>query len=88
MLFDVERKAELARHFFQAVPDYFISNNISALLENQASSLFSVASPGQLLTNGSPYPLSDLHALLVLASYLILFIGLSWWITVRRDVTN
>ncbi len=75
-------------HLWGAVPDYFISNNISTLLQNQGTSLFGLVLPGQVLTSGSAYPLSDLHALLVLVGYLILFIGLSWWITVRRDVTN
>ena len=64
--------------FLKAIPDYFIGNNIGALLQNQSHYL----SQGQVST------LSDLHALLVIAAYLILFIGLSWWISERRDVTN
>jgi ABC-type transport system involved in multi-copper enzyme maturation permease subunit len=71
----------------RAIPDYFIGNNISALQQNQELVLF----PGsivQLAAQANPRPLSDIHALLVLAGYLILFIGLAWWVNVRRDVTN
>lgn len=62
----------------KAVPDYFISNNVEALLQNQS----------QYLQEGQPSRLSDLHALLVLIGYLAIFIGLSWWVNKRRDVTN
>jgi ABC-type transport system involved in multi-copper enzyme maturation permease subunit len=65
--------------FLRAVPDYFIGNNISALLQNQASNIYGTATPSQL---------SDLHAVLVLAGYLVIFIGLAWWITRGRDITN
>jgi ABC-type transport system involved in multi-copper enzyme maturation permease subunit len=64
--------------FFVGVPDYLISNNIGALLQNQ--SLF--------LTHDQPAGISNLHALLVLAMYLFMFFSLSWWIMERRDVTN
>jgi ABC-type transport system involved in multi-copper enzyme maturation permease subunit len=65
-------------NFLKAIPDYFISNNTGALLQNQA----------QYVIGGSSSSLSDLHALAVLLVYLIAFIGLSWWINERRDVTN
>jgi ABC-type transport system involved in multi-copper enzyme maturation permease subunit len=74
-------------NLFRAIPDYFIGNNISALQQNQEVVLF----PGsivQLAAQANPRPLSDIHALLVLAGYLILFIGLAWWVNERRDVTN
>jgi len=58
--------------FLGAIPDYFISNNIKALLQN---------------LNGSAL-LSNTHALFVLAGYLIACIGLSCWLTVQRDVTH
>jgi ABC-type transport system involved in multi-copper enzyme maturation permease subunit len=61
-----------------AIPHCLIGRNVDALLQNQGHYLFSSA-------------LSDVpdgQALLVLAFYIALFIGLSWWITVRRDVTN
>jgi ABC-2 type transport system permease protein len=64
--------------FLKAIPDYFISNNIGALLQNQ----------GQYIFGESSSSLSDLHALAVLLVYLAVFIGLSWWINERRDVTN
>jgi ABC-type transport system involved in multi-copper enzyme maturation permease subunit len=62
----------------KAIPDYFIANNMIALLENQ----------GHFVFGGDLSPLSNLHALTVLAVYLVLFIGLSCWLTVKRDVTN
>ena len=65
-------------NFLKAIPDYFISNNTGALLQNQ----------GQYIFGGSGSSLSDLHALAVLLVYLVVFIGLSWRINERRDVTN
>ena len=65
-------------NFLKVIPDYFIGNNIGALLQNQ----------GQHIFGGSNSSLSDLHALVVLGVYLAAFIGLSWWINEHRDVTN
>lgn len=62
----------------KATPDYFINNNVNALVQNQS----------HYILNSAPAQLSDLHAVLVLAGYLILFIGLAWWVTQRRDITN
>lgn len=64
--------------FFKAIPDYFMSTNMNALADNQSHYIIESASS----------PLSDVHALLVLAVYLILFIGLSWLLIERRDITN
>lgn len=62
----------------KAIPTYFIGSNINALLQNQV----------QYLSGGSSSQTSDLQSLLVLAFYLALSIGLAWWVTQRRDVTN
>lgn len=67
-----------AGDFLKSVPDYFIGNNIAALLQNQSKYIL-----GQ-----PPSTLSDLHALLVLGGYSALFIGLALWVNKRRDVTN
>ena len=64
--------------FLGAIPDYFISNNINALIQNQYIAMGSK----------TPSPLSDLHAILVLVGYLIVCIGLSCLLTIRRDVTH
>jgi ABC-type transport system involved in multi-copper enzyme maturation permease subunit len=64
--------------FLRAIPDYFIGNNVSALLGNQGGPVF----------GGTPSQLSDVHAILVILAYLALFIGLSWWVNERRDITN
>jgi ABC-type transport system involved in multi-copper enzyme maturation permease subunit len=71
-----------AGSFFQSLPDYLIGTNISALLDNQSQYVFPTSSVIQIAG------VSDIHALLVLAAYIVLFIGLAWWITMRRDVTN
>jgi len=62
--------------FARALPDYFISNNVSALLDHQR----------QYLLNGTPTGISDLHALLVLACYVIVLLGLAWWVNMQRDI--
>ncbi len=64
--------------FLKTIPDYFIGNNTGALLQNQ----------GQYIFGGSGSSLSDLHALIVLTVYMVVFVGLAWWINDRRDVTN
>ncbi len=57
-----------------------IGPNVDALLQNQSYYLFGNSS--------TPSDIPDLQALLVFAFYIMLFVGLSWWITERRDVTN
>ncbi|GAC1567001.1 MAG: hypothetical protein NVS3B14_11660 [Ktedonobacteraceae bacterium] len=67
--------------FLRAIPDYFIGNNFSALLDDQGQYLFggsSVSAPS----------LPAIHALLVLLVYFAFFIGLAGWLNKRRDVTN
>ena len=64
--------------FLQAIPDYLIGNNLSALRANQEGYL-----TGQL--QGS---ISDIHAGVVVLVYLIVFIGITWWMLQTRDVTN
>ena len=64
--------------FLRAVPDYFISTNISVLLQNEE----------HIILNTQVAQLSSLHALLVLLTYLVLFIGIAWWAIQRRDITN
>ncbi len=64
--------------FLKAIPDYFISNNVAALLQNQSQ--YFVGFPASHLSN--------LHALLVLLVYLVLFLGLAVFASIRRDITN
>lgn len=65
-------------NFVGAIPDYFVGNNLSALIQNQGQSVF----------NGGSSQLSNLHALIVIVVYLAVFIGLAWWVSIRRNVTN
>jgi ABC-2 type transport system permease protein len=71
----------------RSIPDYLLSNNMSALLANQNESLFGTRIASFLALFGS-FQLSNLHALLVLVGYLILFTGLTWLINEYRDITN
>ena len=66
--------------FLKAIPNYFIGTNFGALLNDQ----------GQYLAfGGSSTPaVSVVHAVIVLLVYFAFFIGLTWWINKRRDVTN
>ncbi|HKV57255.1 MAG TPA: ABC transporter permease [Ktedonobacteraceae bacterium] len=64
--------------FLKHVPDYFLGNNLTSLLHNQGQALS--------FTDAGPY--SNGHSLLVVAAYLVVFVGVSCWLTVRRDVTS
>ncbi len=64
--------------FMKHVPDYFLGNNLTSLLHNQ----------GHILSFSDAGPYSDGHSLLVVAAYMVVFIGVSCWLTVRRDVTS
>ncbi len=64
--------------FLKHVPDYFLGNNLTSLLHNQ----------GHILSFTDAGPYSDGHSLLVVAVYLVVFVGVSCWLTVRRDVTS
>jgi ABC-type transport system involved in multi-copper enzyme maturation permease subunit len=64
--------------FLNAIPNYFIYNNIGALQEDQSAYLF----------GHSNTTISVVHALIVIACYFALFLGLAWWVNGRRDVTN
>ncbi len=71
-------------NFLKAVPDYFISNNITTLLHNQT--YYFTSDP--YFTGNPPLVGSNLHALLVLLGYLVVFLALSLWVSIRRDITN
>jgi ABC-type transport system involved in multi-copper enzyme maturation permease subunit len=64
----------------KAIPNFFISNSISTLSQNQNTYISS-----NVLRVGA---VPDWQALLVLAVYLIVFIGIAWWVNQKRDVTN
>ena len=64
--------------FMRALPDYLMGNNARALQLNQAQYLFGTTGSSQ----------SDLQSLITLAVYLVVFIGLTWWLNESRDVTN
>ena len=67
--------------FFQSLPDYLIGSNISVLLSNQGPYIFPTPSGSQVAPQSS-----DIHGLLVLCVYLVVFIGIALWVNIRRDV--
>ena len=71
-------------NFLKAVPDYFISNNISLLLHSQTN--YFISDP--YFAVNAPSTSASLHALLVLLIYLVIFIILPLWVSIRRDITN
>ena len=75
---DVSRGA--AGTILKAIPNYFISTNFDALLNDQRQYL-------SVGTTSTP-AVSVSHAIVVLFVYFAFFIGLTWWINKRRDVTN
>lgn len=62
----------------RAIPTYFPGNAAANLIQNQGIAVF----------HGTGGLASSLHAGLVVAVYLVILIGLSGWLTVRRDVQN
>jgi len=70
----------LVGSFLRTIPDYFIYNNLSSLLQNQHQYL--------LPDSMQPSQIPDARALAVLAVYLVLLIGITWWVHEKRDVTN
>ena len=64
--------------FLKHVPDYFLGNNLTSLLHNQ----------GHILSFSDAGAYSDGHSLLVVTAYLVVFVGVSCWLTLRRDVTS
>ncbi len=70
--------------FLRSIPDYLIGSNTGALQQNQVQYLGFFGDSS--LSN--PSSISDLHAVLVLLAYLVLFVGLSLWLQQKRDITN
>jgi ABC-type transport system involved in multi-copper enzyme maturation permease subunit len=66
----------------RSIPDYFIGSNTGALLQNQNQYLgfFGASSPSSTI--------SDLHAVVVLLVYIVVFVGLAVWLNQKRDITN
>lgn len=62
----------------KALPGYFLGNNLISLLHNQGNALS--------FTGAGAY--SDGHSLLVVAVYLVVFVGVASVLTVRREVMH
>jgi ABC-type transport system involved in multi-copper enzyme maturation permease subunit len=68
--------------FLKAVPTYLPGTNLSALITNQTTALSASASASQ------PGAITDVHAILVIIVYAVIFLGISFWVQESRDVTN
>ncbi|MFI5273170.1 MAG: ABC transporter permease [Ktedonobacterales bacterium] len=64
--------------FAQHIPDYFLGNNLLSLIHDQEHAL--------AIGQAGAFPAG--HSLVVAAVYLIAFVGVGCWLTVRRDVTQ
>jgi ABC-type transport system involved in multi-copper enzyme maturation permease subunit len=70
--------------FVQYLPNYFLGNNLLSLIHNQMGALGTLDSDP--LVQSSSY--SAGQPLLVVTMYLIAYVGVASWLTVRRDVTH
>jgi ABC-type transport system involved in multi-copper enzyme maturation permease subunit len=74
----------------KAIPNFFVGNDVSALLTHQSDILNGVKQITAPVTD-SQYTIPEIVdwvALIVIAVYLIVFIGSGWWTHQSRDVTN
>jgi ABC-type transport system involved in multi-copper enzyme maturation permease subunit len=67
-------------NFLKAVPDYFVGNNIGALLTEQSHYVTASA--------GSSSTIPDWRAWLVIAAYLVVILGITWLVSRSRDITG
>lgn len=63
----------------RAIPGYFLGNNLTSLLDQQGHVI-------ALSSKAGDYPVEQ--SLLVVAAYLVVFVGVAGALTVRRDVTH
>lgn len=77
-----------AGDFLKAVPDYFLGNNIGALLTEQRNSLTSSVQSASTSASTTASTIPDWRAWLVIVVYLAVFLGTTWWVSLRRDITN
>jgi ABC-type transport system involved in multi-copper enzyme maturation permease subunit len=78
-----------AGNFLKAIPDYFLANNFSALLTEQSNYLTSFArNASTSASNAAGTIIPDWRAWFVIAVYLVIFLGTTWWVSQNRDITN
>lgn len=70
--------------FVQYIPNYFLGNNLLSLIYQQMQAIGILG--GDAARQAGAYP--AWQSLLVVAAYLAIFIGVSCWLTVLRDVTH
>jgi ABC-type transport system involved in multi-copper enzyme maturation permease subunit len=70
--------------FVQYIPNFLLENNLLSLIHSQMGAL-GILGNDPLVQSGT---FSAGQPLLVVAVYLIAFVGVACWLTVRRDVTH
>jgi len=68
----------------QYIPNYFLGNNLLALIYDQMRALGILGGGAASLVG----PYNAWQPLLVVVIYLVAFVGVACWLTVRRDVTQ
>jgi ABC-type transport system involved in multi-copper enzyme maturation permease subunit len=74
--------------FLKAIPQYFVGNNLDALLAEQSDYLTSSVRNVARSTASTASTIPDWRAWLVIALYLAVFLGITWWVLQKRDITN
>jgi ABC-type transport system involved in multi-copper enzyme maturation permease subunit len=74
--------------FIKAIPDYFIATNMNVLLTGQSNYLTSFLGIPSNATGNTASVIPDWRAWLVIAVYLVVFVGSTWLVLRRRDITN
>jgi ABC-type transport system involved in multi-copper enzyme maturation permease subunit len=69
----------------KTIPEYFVGNNIDVLLTEQGDYLVAAGKNASITITGN---IPDWRAWLVIAAYLVVFLGITWWALQRRDITN
>jgi ABC-type transport system involved in multi-copper enzyme maturation permease subunit len=78
----------VAGDILKVVPDYFVGTNIDALLGEQSDYLTSSVTTASTSSGNVTSAMPDWRAWLVIAVYLVIFLGSTWLVLRRRDVTN
>ena len=69
----------------KAIPEYFVGNNIDVLLTEQSNYLMAAGNNAAITLTGN---IPDWRAWLVIAAYLVVLLGITWWVSQKRDITN
>jgi ABC-type transport system involved in multi-copper enzyme maturation permease subunit len=74
--------------FVRTLPDYLVGNNIGALLTEQSDYLTPSLRNASSTATDATSTIPDWRAWLVIAIYFVVFLGTTWWVSQKRDITN